>query len=188
MEGRCFSVARERAGEFWRSRGRGERVATGGPKPRGLAMNGILRCGRCVREFNPKVAGKVKKRLRCTTSTRTCERNAGSWKEPTIEVRRAPFFVRIQFSRRRFASGRLGISREGTGVTGYCFGRSGWCLWFAAIPHGGKVCGRSRSRRSRDFCRRFWKPSWLAFVDAEFFLVETGAVASARGKPDWVSE
>jgi len=47
---------------------------------------------------------------------------------------------------------------------------------------------RSRSRRSRDFCRRFWKPSWLGFVDSQFFLGAGGAAASTGGKPDRVSE
>jgi len=42
--------------------------------------------------------------------------------------------------------------------------------------HGGKVRGHSRARRSRDFRRRVWKPSRFAFVDAEFFLVATGAM------------
>src|SRR6267143_6184070 len=123
-ESQRFSVAKAHAGESWRSLDRGERKVIGGRKRSGHAMNGTSRCGRCVREFNPKIAGKVKKRLRCTAYTKTCVRSAGSWKESTIEVRRATFFVRIQFSRRGFASGRPGVSRERTGDACHSFGGS----------------------------------------------------------------
>src|SRR6267143_740948 len=123
-ESQRFSVAKAHAGESWRSLDRGERKVIGGRKRSGDAMNGTSRCGRCVREFNPKIAGKVTKRLRCTAFTRTCVRSIGSWKESTIEVRRTAFFVSIQFSRRRFASGGPGVSREGTGDAGHCFGGS----------------------------------------------------------------
>src|SRR4029077_4966094 len=91
-ESRRFSVAKERAGESWRSPDRGERKVNGGPKPRGRAMNGTARCGRYAQKFNRKGAGEVKKRPRCIASTKTCARSVGSWKESTIEIRRAALF------------------------------------------------------------------------------------------------
>src|SRR2546429_1136002 len=130
----------------------------------------------------------VKTRLHCIEFIRTCVRSAGSWKESTIEVRGTPLRFCIQFSRRCFAPGRPGFSREGAGTASHCVGGPRRCLRCSTIAYGGKVRRGSAPRRSRDFRRRFWKLGKAAVVDAEFFSEKAGSVASARKKPDGISE
>src|SRR5438105_11041829 len=96
----------------------------------------------------------VKTRLHSIESIRTCVRSAGSWKESTIEVRRATFRFRIQFPRRCFAPGRPGFSREGAGTASHRVGGPRRRLRCSTIAYGGKVRRDSASRRRRDFRRR----------------------------------
>src|SRR6266404_568202 len=122
----------------------------------------------------------VKTRLHYIEFIRTCVRSAGSWKESTIEVRRATFRFRIQFSRRCFVPGRPGFSREGAGTASHCVGGPRRCLRCSTIAYGGKVRRGSAPRRSRDFGGGFWKRGKAAVVDAEFFSRKASAVAAAR--------
>src|SRR5213080_4115820 len=122
----------------------------------------------------------VKTRLHCIEFIRTCVRSAGSWKESTIEVRRATFRFRIQFPRRCFAPGRPGVSRETVGTASHCVGGPRWCLRCSTIAYGCKVRRDSASRWRRDFRGRFWKPCKAAVVDAEFFSRKASKAASAR--------
>src|SRR5206468_6659267 len=124
----------------------------------------------------------------CIDFIRTYVRSAGSWKESTIEVRRVTFRFRIQFPRRCFAPGRPGLSREGAGTASHCLGGPRRCLRCSTIAYGGKVRRDSASRRRRDFRRRFWKQGKAAVVDAEFFSRKASSLASARKKPDGISE
>src|SRR5580704_12314615 len=188
MVSRDFSGAKECADKSWRSPGHGERKATGGRKLHGRAMNGTSSCVRCGPRFNRKTAMQMKKRPQYIASTKTCERNAGSWKESTIEVRRVARRLRIQFSGRCFAPGGSGVSRQGGGDARHGPCRSRRSVRFSTIPHGGKVRGDSSACRSRSFCPRFWKPSRSASVDAKFPLGAARATAPARGKPDWIPE
>src|SRR5207245_8798511 len=107
----------------------------------------------------------VKTRLHCIEFIRTCVRSAGSWKESTIEVRRATFRFRIQFPRRCFAPGRPGVSRETVGTASHCVGGPRWCLRCSTIAYGCKVRRDSASRWRRDFRGRFWKPGKAAVVE-----------------------
>src|SRR5215471_3651164 len=139
MESRHFSVAKVCAGKSLRSLGLGGEKATGGLKQRGHARSGTSRQERYVpgHKRNPPAGGKT--RPRCIAFIRTCVRSAGSWKESTIEVRRAPLRLRIQFSRRCVAPGGLGVSCEGAGTVFDCVSGPRRCLRCSTIPHGGKV-------------------------------------------------
>src|SRR5262249_12910032 len=127
-------------------------------------------------------------RPRCIGFTRTCARSAGLWKESTIEVRRTPFRLCIQFSRRCFAPGRLGFSCERDGAICDCVGGSRRRLRCSTVPHGSKKRGHSSTRWRGDLGRGFWKRGWFAYMDAQLILLKAGAVDRARREPNWIPE
>jgi len=60
-ENRLLSVAKESDARFSRLLDRGEEKAVGGLKPRGHAMNGTSKCGRCVRS-STRIQGEKRRR------------------------------------------------------------------------------------------------------------------------------
>src|SRR4029077_5701479 len=119
---RCFSPVKGFGDRYSRSRDLGKEKATGGPKPLGLARNGMSRYGRCVRNCKRNMRTKAKTRRPFIVFIKTCGQSAGSWKESTIEVRGTARFVCLQFPRRSFAPRRCHLAREGTRDAGDCLG------------------------------------------------------------------
>ena len=93
-----FSPVKALAGRYSLLLDPGKEKETGGRKrlgPRGMGYRDTYAAsesaGRtCLRE--------VKKKRRCIACTRICGRNAGSWKESTIEIRRTPLLLRPSVS------------------------------------------------------------------------------------------